>query len=108
MARTIRRKNARWNSFGNYDMVKLISKYGGSYSKCVNYEKDSLEYKKFWNKFHSDKDRYENGVPGWYVNMNFEKPLRKKTKQLLSEWKKNPQEDVVLPEYFRCAGYDWY
>lgn len=106
MARTIRRKNARWASFGNYTLMPNTSKYGGSYYEYVYYDKDSVEDKKFWNLYHSDKNRGQNGVPGWYVNMNFQRPLRQKSKQLLKKY--NGEEDLMFPEYFRSAGYDWY
>lgn len=107
MARTYRRKNAKW-SMGkkDHDLVEYKSKYGGNFSK---WEKlDDKAYKKAWKKFHSDKEVYTNGIPGWFVNIFFQRPDRRKASNELRKYKINQEHEVILSKYKRSAGYYWY
>lgn len=112
MARTYRRKNARWAvGHEDYEFVKILSKYGGYYYEYRKMEENSKEYKRIWNRYHSDKNRTYNGPPSWFVNIYFQRPARREAKIALEQWKKGNKEqekEVLLPKFRKCAGYDWW
>lgn len=112
MARTYRRKNAKWAmGHDDYEFVSLVSKYGGTYYNYVKMDESSKEYKKVWNEYHSDKDRTYNSPPSWFSNIYFQRPARREAKIALEQWKKgskNQEEDILLPKFRKCAGYDWW
>jgi hypothetical protein len=104
MSRTYRRKNDQWD----------IRAYDWGYDDDGHFtkifvEKNSKEYKKIKADFHRDHDRFLSGVPSWFVTMFREKPLRRKTKQIIVHWMKNPVEDgCVIPEFIKDAGWYYY
>lgn len=102
MSRTYRRKNG-WNA-PTYDYC--LTEEG--YFEKQYYDKSSKKYKLEKNKYHRDKDIYGGGVPHWYVNLNCERQLRRKTKRELHKWVKNPDSEAMVPLFMRDAGYSYW
>ena len=100
MSRTYRRKNDTWD-FTDYDFDWV-----DGYLKKVPMNPKSKDYKKSKAHFHSDSYRGW-GVPHWFVNMFFERANRRKTKKIIGQWLKNPENlDVLLDKKIKNAG--WY
>lgn len=102
MSKTYRRKNKTWN-FNPYQYS-----FDNGYLHRLPLNKDSQEFKKEKAHFHSDS--YNGmGVPHWYVNTFFEKPNRRKTKQELLKWIKNPENyEVLLRKHTKDAGWSYW
>lgn len=108
MAKTIRRKNAKWTMFIDYDLIEVESRYGGVYYERKYIDQSDKRYKKMWKVFHSDKEVYGSGVPGWFVNLYFQRTDRRNAKNELRKACLDQNYEVILPEYRKSAGYDWY
>lgn len=113
MSRTYRRTNAKWAARNDdYEFVTMVSKYGGHYYNYVKMDENSKECKKVWSRYHSDKNRqYYNSPPSWFCNIYFQRPARRSAKIALEQWKKGSkeqEEDILLPKFKKCAGYDWW
>lgn len=110
MSRTYRRKNANWDlKWDLHDWVREESYYGGSYLKSVQISQGNPEYKKIVNRYHSDKDRYGNAVPSWFVNLYCERSMRRITRHEIRKWMNNPENhEVMVPEFIRDAGWKYY
>lgn len=104
MSKTIRRRNKDWD-------FKPIDWESSSYypiRKIVKLERNSKEYKKAKKIYHSDKSRYRSSVPGWFVTLFCEKPLRQRTRLEIIKWMKNTEQELMIPPYMHDAGYNYF
>lgn len=109
MSRTYRRKKAHWDlQWELRDYEERISKYGGVYFVKYKITASDPAFKKSLQKFHSDKERYGNNLPTNYMNMYFERPMRRKSKNLLYKYTQLPDDEIMLPEYIQDHGWDYF
>lgn len=107
MSRTIRRKNEQWDFhiWNSHDWIVETSKYGGTYMKEVYFEKGSIEYKKAAAHYYGDKKANCDNVPNWYILHKYQKPMRQKSRIVLSKWKEDQEIEVTIPVYKKNHGY---
>ena len=76
MSRTYRRKNGWDTPTRDYVFNEELGHW-----QDIALDKNSLEFKKQTNKYHSDHNLYGGSVPHWFVNLFFERKFRRKTKK---------------------------
>jgi hypothetical protein len=110
MSRTYRRKNSNWDmQWDLYDYVKEQSVHGGYYFYRKKITTDHPEYQKIVNRYHSDKNRFRNAVPSWFVNLFCERKMRRMTRHEIRKWMNNPDNhEAMVPEFIRDAGWKYY
>ncbi|MGV2488287.1 UNVERIFIED_CONTAM: hypothetical protein FOS07_30975 [Bacillus mycoides] len=101
MSRTYRRKNG-WD-IPTYEFI--YNEDFGFFQKRY-FDKSSKEYLFAKNKYHRDSTTNYGCVPHWFVNLNSERPLRRKTKNALKKWMLNSDSELMIPLYIKDVG--WY
>lgn len=119
MSRTIRRKNYEETQNTSWDRVG--KKIGGRYvveeyfrwsdDHYYHWSKDFIRPMTKEERIDHDKriyrDRKRYGVPHWYVNLYFEKPLRQHNKREIQKYFRNEDYEPMCLVKTRDALRDW-
>lgn len=94
MSRTIRRKSAKYEA-KSWILKNWVN--AGGYLKQVSVPEKSREGQKALAKFHSDgHPSFKEPGPSWFRNLFAERPQRREAKRQLTQFLKNPENEVVL------------
>lgn len=91
MSRTYRRKNCEWDFFD---------------AKSSSTKKESANKKKL-AKYHSDT-YFTFAIPNWYINKFHTRPDRYQARSQIKKWIKNPDHEVIIDKWLKCAGYRYW
>ena len=92
MSRTYRRRsgNQRYKEW-------YVGQWVSGWGQCVEYDRDSREYKKGLAEYHSDRwDWIKEPGPSWFRNLVAERPQRREAKRQLQKFLRDPKFEVCL------------
>lgn len=108
MGKTYRRDSLYGKSRMKQEAVEFVDDASHPYGfKRVPMDPKSKAFRKHRAKFHSDSG-FSQSVPHEYVNLNHERPMRRRTKQELKRYEVNPDHEVIIEKARKDAGYNYW